>query len=71
MINLSKVWSEEEVAEAFDGLNKSYIEMEERISKIAPRCHFRPMSLERGDDEYSVDSWWECDVCGHTKPSYR
>ena len=71
MIDLSKEWSEEEVADAFDGLNHRYIEMEKNILKVAPRCHFRPMSLECGDGEYSVDSWWECVVCGHTKPTYR
>jgi hypothetical protein len=71
MSDLSNDWSEYEIAEAFDGLNQSYIDMAEKLSKVAPRCHFRPMSLECGDGEYSVDSWWECDVCGHTKPSYR
>lgn len=56
--------------EAFDGLNQSYIEMEEQQDKVAPRCHFRPMSLESGDGENSVNTWWECSICGHTKGNF-
>lgn len=56
--------------EAFNGLNQSYIDMEEEQNKIAPRCHFRPMRIESGDGEYSVDSWWACAVCGHTKRNF-
>lgn len=54
--------------EAFEGLNESYKEMELRIAKTAPKCHFRPMILERGDGEMGYhNTWWECSVCGHTK----
>lgn len=53
--------------QAFEGLNQSYIEMDQKLSKIAPKCHFRPMNLEHGDGEYYCETWWECSVCGHTK----
>ncbi len=56
--------------EAFAGLNQSYIDMVEEQDKIAPRCHFRPMSLESGDGENSVNTWWECSICGHTKDNF-
>ena len=56
--------------EAFDGLNQSFIEMVEQQNKVAPRCHFLPMSLESGDGENSVNSWWECSVCSHTKGNF-
>lgn len=56
--------------EAFAGLIHSYSEMVEQQNKVAPRCHFRPMSLESGDGEDSVNTWWECSICGHTKDNY-
>ncbi|MCX9104037.1 hypothetical protein [Aeromonas veronii] len=63
-------WSEEAVAEAWNGLNESYEEMERQIAAKAPRCHFLPMGLEHGDGEDYHSQWWECSVCGHTKPAY-
>jgi hypothetical protein len=30
--------------EVFAGLNQSYIEMVEHQDKVAPHCHFRPMT---------------------------
>lgn len=54
--------TDEEIA-AFKGLDDSYVEMERRISEVAPTCHFRKMFL----DECEGESWWECSVCGHTK----
>lgn len=56
--------------EAFEGINQSYIEMVEEQNKIAPRCHFRPMFLASGDGENSVNTWWECSACGHTKDNF-
>lgn len=56
--------------EAFEGLNQSYIEMVEEQNKVAPRCHFRPMFLASGDGENSVNTWWECSACGHTKGNF-
>ena len=49
--------------EAFDGLNDGYIEMERKLNKIAPTCHFRKMFF----DECEGDRWREGSVCGHTK----
>ncbi|MEI4942176.1 hypothetical protein U1710_10290 [Aeromonas caviae] len=63
-------WSDEAIAEAWDGLNESYAEMERQQAEKAPRCHFRPMALEHGDGEDYNSQWWECTVCGHTKPAY-
>lgn len=56
--------------EAFEGLEESYREMEKNINQAAPKCHFRPMTLEHGDGPEYVDAWWECSVCGHTKDTY-
>lgn len=52
-----------EEIEAFDGLNQSYMDMEDRINKTAPRCHFRPMAFE----QEGYEAWWECSHCGHTR----
>lgn len=54
--------------EAFEGLNQSYMDMEDKQNKIAPRCHFKQMFLEHGDGENYNENWWECSTCGHTKP---
>ncbi|MGY3911020.1 hypothetical protein ACW5XW_08325 [Aeromonas piscicola] len=58
-----------EEIEAWDGLCESYDEMAEEIERSAPKCHFKTMSLE-GDEGTWDGAWWECEVCGHTKP-YR
>lgn len=52
---------------AFRGLNDSYVWMEVRLMKLAPKCHFTPMSLESGDGEDCINQWWECQHCGHKK----
>lgn len=43
-------------------------EMYARAARGAPRCHMKPMAVETGDIEYGSETWWECTVCGHTKP---
>jgi hypothetical protein len=50
---------------AFDGLEKSYRNMYDKI--IPPRCHLTPMEMESGDDGDRSVEWWECKHCGHTK----
>ena len=57
----------EEQLKALEGLNQSYMDMEDAQNAVAPRCHFRPMSLEQDDSEVFIDKWWECSICGHTK----
>lgn len=60
--------TKEQIA-AFDGLNQSYIDMESKLEAQAPRCHMKPMFLDEADSsDYYTEKWWECSVCGHTKP---
>jgi hypothetical protein len=33
----------------------------------SPFCHMKPMVFECSDEEYSNQSWWQCEHCGHTK----
>lgn len=56
-------WTKEEVFKAFQGLDDSYAEMDRKLQKSAPICHFTTMSVDSSDYE----SWWECEHCGHTK----
>ncbi len=57
-----------EQIKAFDGMNQANIEMMEKLEKMAPRCHMKPMFLEEADvSDYHSEQWWECSVCGHTK----
>lgn len=69
MVEIKRVDDDISVAEMFKGLNESYQDMDEQLSKLAPRCHFQSMSFERDDVEYSK-TWWECPVCGHQRPTY-
>lgn len=46
-------------------------QMYTRAAKGVPRCHMQPMHVECGDIEYGCENWWECSVCGHTKPINR
>jgi hypothetical protein len=55
--------SQDEVNEIMAGMDRAMDDWLEHLTKIAPRCHFRPMRLEGWSDE----SWWECSYCGHTK----
>lgn len=57
----------EEEFRAFHGLNESYDEMELDQNKVAPKCHFKTMFLNSGDNSGSSDNWWECSFCGHTQ----
>lgn len=52
-----------------DGMEEANREMEAAIDAAAPMCHFRQMFLDMSDstDGY-YEQWWECSVCGHTKP---
>lgn len=50
--------------EAFKGLDDSYNEMQDKIEKSAPKCHFTVMNLEHGERD---EMWWECEHCGHAK----
>ena len=52
-----------------DGLEQSYREMTKQIEASAPTCHLKKMWLEENDStEGYTEQWWECSVCGHTKP---
>lgn len=68
MNELSTALTPEEMA-AFDGLEESYRLMTAERDALAPRCHFRPMFMDEVDgmDGHGA-AWWECSVCGHTKP---
>lgn len=61
---------EKRVEEAWGGLQESYETMGQQQAAVAPKCHFRPMLYERDDVNYR-HVWWECSVCGHTKPAYE
>lgn len=60
--------SQKEFNKIMDGMEEVNRTMDEQITKAAPMCHFRKMSLEQSDyvDGYYTQ-WWECTVCGHTK----
>lgn len=61
--------TQEQFNEVCGGMEKVNRLMAEQIEKAAPMCHFRKMHLEQSDsiDGY-YEEWWECSVCGHTKP---
>ncbi len=55
--------------EIMDGMEEVNRSMVKKIEATAPVCHFRKMMLEAGDSvDGFCDEWWECSVCGHTKP---
>lgn len=40
-----------------------------QCSRKHPVCHFRPMFIDEADSgDYHTEAWYECSVCGHTKP---
>lgn len=50
------------------GMDEAYKAEEDRLNRVAPKCHFRPMFLDSADaSDYHTAYWWECSVCGHTK----
>lgn len=58
-----------EEIEIMAGMDRLLREEHQRLTQKAPRCHFRAMYLDTGDiSDYHTESWWECSVCGHTKP---
>jgi rubrerythrin len=39
---------------------------------VAPLCHMKPMRLDTADDYPNGQvTYWECEVCGHTKEYSR
>lgn len=59
----AKDYSQGEVGQIMEGMERATEEWLAHLKAIAPRCHFTPMKLEGWNDE----SWWECRHCGHTK----
>ena len=60
--------SEDEEFAIMDGMEQVNRQMVDKISEEAPRCHMRPMFPNYFAEGDSEESWWECSVCGHTKP---
>lgn len=59
----------EEMFKIMDGMEEANRQMVDEIEAAAPICHFRKMWLETEDTtEGPGEQWWECSVCGHTKP---
>jgi hypothetical protein len=58
---MSKLTAEE--FKIMDDMNDVNIEMAKRIDESAPRCHMTPMDM----DDNELETWWECQHCGHTK----
>lgn len=56
-----------EIFKIMDGMEEANREMVAAMEASAPRCHMRPMGLEYSD--WLESSYWECSVCGHTKPT--
>lgn len=61
--------NQEEFNKIAAGMDEVNNKMAEEIEEEAPVCHFRKMFLDMSDsiDGY-YEEWWECSVCGHTKP---
>jgi len=57
-----------EVNEIMAGMDKALANEEKDIQKIAPRCHLKPMVLRDFNEGDNWDNWWECSICGYTKP---
>ena len=60
---------QEEINKVMAGMDQVYREEEEedRLNKVAPKCHFRPMMRQIDSFHGSGDEWWECSVCSHVK----
>ncbi len=58
-----------EELEAFAGLDKSYVEMDRKISESAPIVQFIKMDfeVETKSDGMVIDEVWVCKHGGHTK----
>ena len=64
-----KQMGDKEMFAIMDGMDEVYRAESARIAESAPRCHMRPMFLDSSDaGDYHTETWWECSVCGHTKP---
>lgn len=58
---------DEEMFATFLGMEEANRIMVAEMEAAAPRCHMRPMMWDQTDGEYP-ENFWECSVCGHTKP---
>jgi len=67
-----RMTEQEEMFAIMDGMEEVNRAMHQEELRVAPLCHMRPMFRDMSDstDGY-CEEWWECSVCGHTKPLYR
>lgn len=67
--NHNKIINDERMFEIMDGMEEVNRKMVEELEAKAPTCHFRKMGYEVADALGGGETgWWECSVCGHTKP---